>query len=112
MNNLTFGPIFKSATTYGNVTPFATIGIGVALPHVEVRTSPTASTTYGYQFGGPSISWSVGGSMPLNDRTSIYGEYKGTYTQLDVDLDGGGRLQTDVITNAINIGLRIRLGRP
>lgn len=35
-------------------------------------------------------------------------EYNGTYSQNDVDLGDQAGLKTEVITNAINIGLSLR----
>jgi lipid A oxidase len=32
-------------------------------------------------------------------------EYKGTYSFIDVDIDNGGKLKTDIMTNAVNFGV-------
>ena len=111
LNNWTFGPMIKSSNSFGAFTPHVAFGIGIIVPHVEVRSAPGGATTYGYQFGGPSVSLSLGGTMPLNDHASLLVEYKGTYSQMDVDLSGGGRLETNVITNSLNVGVRVKLGR-
>ena len=111
LNNLTFGPVWRFPNAWNNFSPYVAPGFGAALPHVEVQTAAASPLTFEYQFGGPSISLAMGASMPISGRTGLYGEYKGTYSMLDVDLVGGGNLQTNVITNSINVGVRIHLGR-
>ena len=112
MNNLTFGPIWRWPAAWGGrATPYLALGLGVALPNVEVRTGPGAPTTFEYQFGVPSAGLVFGAAWPLSDRIDLITEYKGTYSRLDVDLVGGGNLASNVITNSLNLGLRLRLSR-
>jgi lipid A oxidase len=106
LNTLTFGVVRRWPDQWGRVTPYAGAGIGVAIPHVEVQSAAGVTETIGYQIGGPAASWRVGGTVKLSDSWGMFAEYKGTYSMLDVDLDGGGNLQTDIITNALNIGIQ------
>lgn len=106
LNALTVGAVRRWEDAFGQITPYAGAGIGVAIPHVEVQTAAGAPKTFGYQIGGPAVSWRVGGTMDINDRWGVFAEYKGTYSMLDVDLDGGGNLKTDIITNALNFGVQ------
>jgi len=85
-------------------TPYVGAGIGVAIPHVDAVT-PLGNATYGYQYTGLAGRWAAGLSYEVNDSWSIFAEYGGTYSQNDIDLDGGGSMSTDIITNALNIGL-------
>lgn len=88
----------------GRVTPYVSAGIGLAVPHVDVR--PTGGPrTYGYQVTGPAARLSAGASYAINDRWALFGEYQMTYSENEATLDGGGRLSTSLITNAINFGL-------
>ncbi|SFJ34560.1 outer membrane protein [Celeribacter neptunius] len=103
LNNLTVGPIWRWPGAWNKLTPYASISAGVVIPHVEVVTANT--DTIEYQVAGPSIALVLGASYELNDRWDLFTEYKGTYSQLDVDLDGGGNLETDIITNALNFGV-------
>ena len=80
------------------------LGLGVAVPYVEV-TTPGGVTTEEYQFTGPAARWYLGADYALTSRWSLFGEYAGTYSMNSASLDGGGRLETDVITNAVNVGL-------
>ncbi|MEM1268285.1 MAG: outer membrane beta-barrel protein [Pseudomonadota bacterium] len=82
----------------------AGLGLGIAIPYVEV-TTPAGGTTEEYQLTGPAVRWFAGVSYEITDRWSVFGEYGGTFSQNEADLDGGGSLETDVITNAVNVGI-------
>ncbi len=88
-------------------TPYVGIGVGVAVPHVEART-PLGNRTFEYQVTGPAARLVLGVSYEINDRWSVFGEYNGTYSTHDINLVGGGSMQTDIVTHAINIGLTYR----
>jgi lipid A oxidase len=47
----------------------------------------------------------AGASHAISERWAVFGEYQGTYVWLDVDMDGGGSLETQLATNALNLGL-------
>ena len=103
LNTLTANAYFRWQDAIGNITPYIGGGVGVSIPHVEVITSN--SRTLEYQVTGPAATLIVGASMPINDRWSVFGEYKGTYTVNDGDLDTGGTVSTDIFTNALNVGV-------
>lgn len=85
-------------------TPYVGAGIGVAIPHVEVQ--PTGDVlTFGYQLTGPAAQLVAGAAWEISAKWSVFGEYKGTWSSHVMDLDSGGTLKTDIITNAVNIGL-------
>ncbi len=105
LNNLTFGVVRRWPRHWNMLTPYAGASVGVAIPHVEVQTAPTSPRTFEYQVAGPSVAWMFGLGYALNDQWDIFGEYKGTFSQVRADLIGGGTLRTDVITNAFNFGL-------
>lgn len=105
LNNLTFNVSKRWPNHWGRFSPYAGIGAGVIIPHVEVKTTATAAETHGYQFGGASMALMGGVSYELTDTINVFSEYKFTYSALDVDLDGGGNLKTDIITNALNLGM-------
>lgn len=88
------------------VTPYIGAGAGVAMPHVEV--SKGGSETIGFQVTGPAVTVVAGASYPLSDTVSVFGEYKGTYSQNKAELDDGGTLEADIVTNAVNLGLSFR----
>lgn len=84
-------------------TPYMGAGIGLSVPHVEVET--TGERTYGYQVTGPAVTWIAGVTVPIGENWQVFGEYKGTYSQNNADLDGGGTLETNIVTNALNVGV-------
>ena len=86
-------------------TPYVGAGLGISMPHVEVQTSTAAPQTFEYQIGGAAFQVQAGIDYQINDWFSVFGEYKGNYTMNDVDLVGGGSMDTDIVTNAFNIGL-------
>lgn len=84
-------------------TPYVGAGVGLAVPHVDVEHA--GGTTFGYQITGPAITLLGGVQYDFNERWGVYGEYKGTYSSNSADLDGGGTLQTDILTHSANIGI-------
>jgi lipid A oxidase len=89
---------------FGRFTPYVIGGIGIAVPHVELEVGGNTKA-YEYQLTGPALEAVAGLSYSFNDRWSAFGEYKFTYSQNKADLAGGGTLETDVITNALNLGV-------
>ena len=87
----------------GNLSPYVGGGVGVSVPHVEVTEG--GSETFGYQLTGPAVAWMAGASYPLGDRWEVFGEYKGTYSVNSAELEGGGTLETDIVTNSVNLGV-------
>lgn len=103
LNTLTANAYRRWPGAFGEWTPYVGGGLGIAIPHVEVENGVTK--TQGYQVTGPAATWIAGASAPLTERYRVFAEYKGTYSMNEADLDGGGTLTTDVITNAINVGI-------
>lgn len=106
LNTLTVNAYRRWENAIAGLTPYVGGGVGLSIPHVEVVSG--ASETFGYQVTGPAATWIAGASYPISDQWSVFGEYKGTYTQNDADLDTGGSLSTDIITNAVNVGVSFR----
>lgn len=84
-------------------TPYIGAGVGISVPHVDVKTE--GGKTFGYQYTGPAVQWVAGVSYPMTDRWNVFGEYKGSYSQNKADLDNGGTLETNIVTNALNVGV-------
>ena len=84
-------------------TPYVGAGAGVSVPYVEVETQ--GSSTFEYQLTGPAAQWVAGVSYELTPAWSIFTEYQGTYSRNEADLDGGGELESDIVTNAVNLGV-------
>ena len=103
LNTLTLNGYYRWQDAFAGITPYVGGGVGLSIPHVEVITED--SRTLGYQVTGPAATWIAGASMPINDQWSLFGEYKGTYTSNEGDLDTGGTVSTDIFTNALNVGV-------
>ena len=105
-NLLTLNAMRRWPEQWGTATPYAGAGLGIAFPHVDVETTG-GDKTFGYQLTGPAVRLLAGVSYPISERVSIFGEYQFTYSSNEADLDGGGSLETDIKTNAINVGLSL-----
>ena len=103
INTLTVNAV-KKFEPMGRFTPYVGGGLGVAIPHVEVQTTPDGERTSEYQLGGLVAQFQGGVEYDLGNQWSLFGEYKMNYVDLDVELEGGGSLNTNLITNALNIG--------
>lgn len=108
INLLTVNAMRRWPEQWGKITPFVGAGVGVSVPHVEVATTGGSDDTFEYQYTGPAVRLLAGASYPINDRWSVYGEYQFTYSWNEADLDGGGSLNTDIKTNALNVGLSLK----
>jgi lipid A oxidase len=87
--------------------PYVGAGLGLAVPHVEVTTA--SGETSGYQATGPAVVWIAGASVPVRDRgLRLFAEYKGSRSWNRARLDGGGTLEADITTHALNVGLSLR----
>lgn len=84
-------------------TPYLGVGIGANVPHVEV-TRPSGTTSE-YQLGGVTGQALIGLDYSLTEHISAFTEYKFNYSKIDVGIDSGDRLKTDIITNAVNFGI-------
>jgi lipid A oxidase len=86
-----------------SVTPYVGGGLGISVPHVDVETA--GGKTFEYQLTGPALMLAAGASYDLSDRWAVFGEYKFTYSVNQAELASGGTLDTDIVTNALNIGV-------
>ena len=103
-NILTFNVTKRWNDRFGSITPYAGVGIGVAIPHVDV-TSANGYRALGYELTGPAVRLTAGMKYDLTDNWALFGEYQFTYSSNKAKLPAGGSLNTDLITNAINFGV-------
>lgn len=103
-NLITLNAAKRWENKWKSYTPYAGVGLGIAMPHVDV--TPTGGeSTYGYQMTGPVLRLTAGVTRALTDRISLFGEYQFSVSQNEAELDGGGDLSTRLITNALNVGI-------
>ncbi|MGZ9809269.1 outer membrane protein [Pseudoroseicyclus sp. H15] len=103
LNIVTLNAYYRWDGALGPLTPYVGGGVGLAFPHVELTDG--ASETFEYQVTGPAATWIAGASYPLTSRIDLFGEYKGTWSQNEAELQTGGTLEADVTTSAVNFGV-------
>ena len=84
-------------------TPYLGAGLGMNVPHVEVWRP--SGKTWNYQVGGVTGQLLAGIDYRFTEHISAFSEYKLNYSRVDVDIDSGDRLKTNIFTHAINLGL-------
>jgi len=103
LNLLTVNALYKFPIEGSKWVPYLGAGVGINVPHVEV-TRPSGRT-FEYQFGGATVQAQAGIKYQFTDNWSAFAEYKGNYSWVDVDIDSGASLKTDIFTHAINFGV-------
>lgn len=103
LNIVTVNAFRRWPEQFGDWTPYVGGGVGLAIPHVDVESD--GGKTFEYQLTGAAVMWAAGASYPLSEKWDGFVEYKGTYSQNTAELDNGGELEVDFVTNAINLGL-------
>lgn len=104
LNIITVNGVWKGTQRALNITPYGGVGAGVAIPHVDIEPDG-GPHTWEYQLTGPAVRWFAGVRYDLRGDWDLIGEYQGTYSLNEVQLDDGGFLSTNIVTNAINIGV-------
>lgn len=102
--NLITANVFRRFPNAGRITPYVGAGLGIAVPFVEIARAGE-SETEDYQLAGPAAILVIGASYELSDKWSMFAEYKGSYSINKTDVDAGGTLSTNIVTNALDFGL-------
>lgn len=105
LNLFTLNAFRRWPAAFDGITPYVGGGIGFAVPRIDYGTG--TSRTSEYQVTGPALNWMAGASYPLNETLSVFGEYQGSYSVNSFDLQGGGNLDTRILTGAVNLGLSL-----
>ncbi|MBP1850486.1 outer membrane protein [Rhizobium halophytocola] len=103
LNLLTLNALYRMPIDGTKFVPYVGAGAGINVPHVEVARG--SGTTFEYQFGGPTVQAQAGVAYQFTDHLAAFAEYKGNYSWVDVDIDNGASLKTNIMTNAINVGV-------
>ena len=109
-NLLTFNGMYRwfpkgtrDDTFFGRLQPYVGLGLGIAVPHVEVEID--GNKTEEYQYTGPAFQGFGGVNFDVYKKLSIFLEYKLTYSDMDADLTGGGSVEVEPWTNHFIFGL-------
>lgn len=103
--NLITGNVIYRYQMDSRFTPYAGVGAGIAVPHVEVEFDGSAGRTYEYQMTGPTVQALVGTDIAITENVSTFLEYKFNYSWNEADLAEGGTLETNIINNQFIVGL-------
>ena len=92
--------------SFHGIRPYAGIGVGVAIPHVEVTLDgDPGPRTFEYQAAGFAGQAFVGLEMPFGRNWSGFIEGKLSYAHINANLEGGGYLKTDIWSPHLALGL-------
>jgi lipid A oxidase len=89
----------------GRWTPYAGIGLGASIPHVEVS-MPGFPNTFRYEVTGLAARLYAGLQVQVHGGWSVFGEYQFSYAQIDnAGLGGRGTLDTNIRSHHVNFGV-------
>ena len=97
-NLLTLNALRRGALSGPSLIPYAGVGLGVAIPHVEVERAdkPQLPRTYEYQTTGPAVQLLGGIEWRFGNRLSLFIEYKLSCAMIGGDLVGGGKITANL----------------
>lgn len=98
MSTLTVNGLRRFEDAFEGVTPYVGAGVGVAVTEFETDGATVDAS-------GPAVSWVAGATLPIGENWSVFGEYEGTYADVEGDTAGGGTIESDTVTNSINLGV-------
>jgi lipid A oxidase len=99
LDTLTVSGVRRWRDQLGPLTPYVGAGVGIGLADVEDGSGDEVAVR------GPTVSWVAGASVPLSESWSVFGEYEGTYTDLEGEARDGRSLAIQGVTNAVNLGV-------
>lgn len=99
LDTVTVSGMQRWEDAFGGVTPYVGAGLGLAMTEID------AEGLGGVDATGPAVSWVAGASVPIGGNWAVFGEYEGTYADVEGDTPGGGALESDTVRNSINLGV-------
>ena len=110
-NLLTLNVLRRAGMRGPNLIPYGGLGLGVAIPHVEVQRAdkPQSTRTDEYQITGPALQAIGGLEWRFGRRLSLFVEYKLSCAMIRGDLVGGGKVTTNLCTHQLPLGLAVHL---
>jgi lipid A oxidase len=87
----------------GHLQPYAGVGLGAAIPHVESKIGGTFHEEY--QLHGPGVEALAGVNIELTRHLGVMLEYKFTYANLDSLDVPGGSIELTPLTHNLVTGL-------
>jgi lipid A oxidase len=102
LDTLTVSGLRRWEGVLGTVNPYVGAGVGLGVAEAEVG---LAGAPEEIRVEGPAVSWVAGATVPLGGNWAVFGEYEGTYTDLDGEAEDGRTVNLDGVTNSINLGV-------
>jgi lipid A oxidase len=85
--------------------PYVGVGVGAAIPHVEVFQAGYPNT-FQYELTGVAVRGIGGLEYQIAPAWSVFSEYQFTYAQVNGgSLVGGGSISTDILSHHFNFGV-------
>lgn len=108
LNFATLNAVYRAGGPQRRISPYAGIGIGLSVPHVDTNRAGAArkERTYSHQITGVTFQ-ALGGLQwwfLRSGRASAFAEYKLNYSSNLGMLNRGGTLETDLWTNQVPVG--------
>ncbi len=108
LNFLTFNGVFRVTGLHRRMIPYAGLGVGFMVPHVEAWRAglKKKDAVHEAQVTGMALQ-ALGGiewRIFKSDRRSLFTEYKVTHTSNDVKLHQGGSVSTDILVHQFIFG--------
>ena len=100
LDTLTVSGLRRWDGVLGTVTPYVGAGVGLGVAEAELGGAPEE-----VRLEGPAVSWVAGATVPIGGNWAVFGEYEGTYTDLDGEAEDGRTVDLDGVTNSINLGV-------
>lgn len=100
LDTLTVSGLRRWEGVLGTVTPYVGAGVGLGVAEAEL-----AGASEEVRVEGPAVSWVAGATVPLGGNWAVFGEYEGTYTDLDGEAENGRTVDLDGVSNSINLGV-------
>ena len=102
LDTLTVSGLRRWDGVLGTVTPYVGAGVGLGVAEAEVGPGGAPEEV---RLEGPAVSWVAGATVPLGGNWAVFGEYEGTYTDLDGEAEDGRTVDLNGVTNSINLGV-------
>lgn len=102
LDTLTVSGLRRWDGVLGTVTPYVGAGVGIGIAEAEVGSGGAPEEV---RLEGPAVSWVAGATVPIGGNWAVFGEYEGTYTDLDGEAEDGRTVDLDGVTNSINLGV-------
>jgi len=100
LNYLTLNGVFRATGLNRRIVPYAALGIGFAVPHVDLRRAGQDKEDIVQEAQITGVAAQVLGGIEWrvfkSDRRSLFTEYKLTHTSNDVTLNSGGSVAADI----------------